>query len=98
MSSLLDQGIKNEEMTSELATISVAHLPTLKYNSLYNPWLYCPLPECVIVAFGQKSPPLLTFFPFEFSEWLNFMRSPPELIWTSSVNMAFGVWDHIPHD
>jgi hypothetical protein len=26
------------------------------------------------------------------------MRSPPELIWTSSVNMAFGVWDHIPHD
>ncbi len=98
MSSLLDQDMKNEEITSELAIISVAHLPPLKYSSVYNPWLYCPLPEFVIVAFGQKSRPLLSPSPLEFSEWLNFTRSPPELIFTSLVNMTIGVWDYIPHD
>jgi hypothetical protein len=64
---------------------------------VYNPWLYRPLPECVIVAFGQKSP-LLSPSPLEFSEWLNFTRTPPELIWSSLVNITFGVWDHIPRD
>jgi hypothetical protein len=96
MSSLLDQDMKNEEMTSELAIISVVHLPPLQYNSVYNPWLYCPLPECVIVAFRQKCP-LFSPSPLEFSEWLNFTRTPLELIWSSLVNMTFGVWDHIPH-
>jgi len=63
MCSLLDQDMKNQEMTSELAIISVAHLPPLKYNSVYNPWLYCPF-LCLsssLLPLGRNPPTPLTF-------------------------------------